>query len=157
MVTWVMPSRTKRWRMRGPNWVVAIDSTRSATEKISARTVLTAPRRAPRIARASSGPPMESQVGKARAPWATERSTATVAANNSTARRHMTRGTRHRSALNFRTSWECALAISGIVHVGKCRSFPEARCDEGLYCCRQHRDVRSRRTAKELQHEGGHA
>ena len=56
-------SRRKYGIRRGPNWLAAIEKTSRVTEKISASTVLTAPRLAPRIALASSTLPTESQDG----------------------------------------------------------------------------------------------
>src|SRR6516165_5578904 len=67
--------------MRGPNWLTAMENTSSVTEKIRASTVLTGPRIAPRIARASSMLPTESQVGKAIRLELANASSVSVAAN----------------------------------------------------------------------------
>ena len=69
---------------------MAIERTSRTTEKISARTVLTEPRIAPRMARASSAPPTESQKGSAMFPRAAARSTAIVNVSRGNAERPVT-------------------------------------------------------------------
>src|SRR5215467_14519410 len=109
--------------MRGPKLLTAIESTRRATEKMRASTVLTAPSIAPRMARASSGPPTEIQRGRRTTPRAASRSTVTVRMKSSTAARHMVKGTRHRSARSCRTSPWClrlgiGMAWAALVNTG---------------------------------------
>src|SRR6267142_5780467 len=66
---------------RGPNWVAAIENTSRVTEKSSASTVLTVPRITPRITRASSMLPTDSQRGSAKTPALAYQSRVRVAAN----------------------------------------------------------------------------
>ena len=64
IVACVTQSRRNRYSSRGPKSVATIERTSSATEKISARTVLTQLSIALRMARASSMPPIVSHTGR---------------------------------------------------------------------------------------------
>src|SRR5215470_4871445 len=78
---------------RGPNWLTAIENTSSVTEKIRASTVLTAPRIPPRIARASSTFPTESQAWSAMRPELANASSVSVTANKTRAADAIANGT----------------------------------------------------------------
>jgi hypothetical protein len=79
-VNCIIRSRRKRCIRRGPNCVAAAEKTSRLTEKIKARTVLTAPIIAPSRARASSTFPTDNQTGRANAPRKAAKSIANVAA-----------------------------------------------------------------------------